>query len=94
MFLNNVQFIKKNIYVFWLCWVLIETHSVFIVACGLLSCDMWDSFLSRDQSWAPPVLETQSLSHWTTREVPILSSWSKKAKEMGRAWFLHHSPTI
>lgn len=35
---------KKNIYVFWLCWVLVTTHSVFIVACGFLSCDLWDSF--------------------------------------------------
>ena len=94
MFLNNVVSFLKNIYVFWLCWVLVATHSVFIVACGFLSCDLWDSFPSRGQSWAPPVLEMQSLGHWTTSEVPILSSWSKETREMGRAWFLHHSPAI
>ena len=38
-----------------------------------LSCDMWESsFLNRDPGMEPgsPALGVQSLSHWTTREVP------------------------
>ena len=28
------------------------------------------SFLTKDQTWAPPALAAQGLSHWTTREIP------------------------
>ena len=40
-----------NIYLFWLSWVLVAAHRIFagscgliVVACGLLSCDIWTFF--------------------------------------------------
>ena len=69
----------SNIYLFWLCWVL-------VVAYGIFSCGMWDlwlqyaDFLVAACLWdlvprpgiepGPPALGAQSLTHWTTREVP------------------------
>ena len=53
-------FFLNNICLFtWLCFVLIAS--------------LWDlSSLTRNLTWTPlpPALGVQSLSHWTTREVP------------------------
>ena len=71
-------FKKKNqlIFIYLLIWL----HWVLLVACGILSCGT--STLSRGE-WdlvplpgiepRPPALGVQSLSHWTTREVPTLA---------------------
>ena len=37
---------------------------VVVVALGIFSWGMWEAW--------PPALEAQSLSHWTTRKIPIL----------------------
>ena len=43
-----------------------------LFGCASLSCSMWDlSSLTKDQTQAP-ALGAQSLSHWTTRELPII----------------------
>ena len=38
-----------------------------------LSCDLWDLFPWPEIKPGPPVLGACSLSHWTTREVPVSS---------------------
>ena len=39
---------------------------------GFFSCSMWDLFPWPGLEPGPPALWVQSLSHWTTREVPML----------------------
>ena len=54
-----------NIYLFiWQYWVL-------VVACRIFSCSMWALLPWPGLRPSPPALEAQSLSHWTTREVPV-----------------------
>ena len=43
-----------------------------------LSCGMWDLVSWSGIEPRPPALGTWSLSHWTTREIPGVSSWSDK----------------
>ena len=43
--------------------------NLLIVLCGPLSCSMWDLVSWLGIEPGPPILEVQSLSHWTTREV-------------------------
>ena len=43
--------------------------SVFIVACRIVSCGMWDPVPNQGLNHRPPALGAQSLSPWTTREV-------------------------
>ena len=43
---------------------------IFIVACKIFSCSLWDLVLLPGIEPWPPALGAQSLSHWTTREVP------------------------
>ena len=80
------SFFKKNIYLFWLCQVLVSACGIFIAACRILCCSMWHlqlwhvDFLFAACMWdlvlrpgiepGPPALEGRSLTHWTTREVP------------------------
>ena len=70
----------KFVYVFiWLHWVLAVACGFFfflVVACGVfscnvwtLSCGMWDLVSWRGSELRPSALGTQSLSHWTTREI-------------------------
>ena len=47
-------------------------HQVFIAACGLFSWGLWDLVPWRGMETRPPAFEVQSLSHWTTREVPVI----------------------
>jgi len=60
-FLNIYSFIHSFIQ---LCWVL-------VVACEIFCCGMWDLVPWPGSKPRPPALGIWSLSHWTTREVPI-----------------------
>ena len=62
-----------NIYLFWLHRVLVVAHGIFIEACGLLvvAC-MRDLFPRLGIEPGPPALGMQSLTHWATREVPLV----------------------
>ena len=66
------------IYLFiWLCWILIPAHSIF--SCGIWNLVPWPGIEP-----GPPTFGTQSLSHWTTREVPVVISIKKKKKGHGK----------
>ena len=70
----------KNIYFFRLSWVLVVACRIFSVAaykifiCNMptLSYSMWDLIPPPGIEPGPPALGVGSLSHWTTREVPVL----------------------
>ena len=51
---------------FWLCWEL-------VAACTIFSYSMWDLVPWSGLEPGPPALGTQSLSHWTMRQVPQLA---------------------
>ena len=70
----------------WLCWVLVATRRIFTAVCGLLSsCGLW-VLLPHGMAWhgmwdpssptrdwtCVPCVGRQTLTHWTTREVPDL----------------------
>ena len=61
---STLLFFKK-IFIIWLCWVL-------ILALRIFSCGIWDLVpWPESVEPRPPALEAQSLSHWTTRKVPV-----------------------
>ena len=62
----RVVFFKKNIYLFRLRQVLVSVCILLVVAC------MWDLVPRPGIEPGPPALGAQSLTHWTTREVPCL----------------------
>ena len=43
---------------------------IFTVACGIISCGMWDLVPQLRIEPRPSAVGAWSLSHWTTREVP------------------------
>ena len=47
-----------------------EGFSIFVVACGIFSCSMWDLVPSPGMKLWPSALGAWSLSHWATGEVP------------------------
>ena len=55
---------------FWLYWVLVAAHRSFVEA-GELSCGIRGLVLQPRMEPRPPAVWAQSLSHWTTREVPV-----------------------
>jgi len=55
--------LKKKLYI-WLCWVFVEAYRIF-------SCSMWDLVLWPGIKPKPLALGAWSLTHWTTREVPV-----------------------
>ena len=64
--------VLKNICLFsWLQWVLVAACRIFIAACRIFSYSMWNLVPWLGIEPNPPVLGAWSLSHWTTREVPI-----------------------
>ena len=68
--IHFLSFFKNLIYVFiWLHWV----HRIFDLHCSMrtLSWGMWDLVLWPGVEPQPPALGAWSVSHWTTREVPI-----------------------
>ena len=69
------------IYLFKLRWVLVAARGIFVAACGIFSCGMrtfscgmWDLVSQPGIQPRPPALGAWSLTHWTTREVPVDSS--------------------
>ena len=73
------SFFFFNIYLFiWLCQVLVVAHRIFSCVIWTLSCVMWNLVPWPGTEPGPPALEMQSLSHWTTREVPRGSFSFKK----------------
>ena len=67
-----ISFLKKYIYLFGYAssWLQHSWSLILVVTCEIFSCGMWDlvSWLGTERG--PPALWTQSLSHWTTKEVP------------------------
>ena len=59
----SVFFLKIFIYLFGCTGSLVAAY-------GTFSCDMWDLVPEPGIERRPPALGAQSLSHWTTREVP------------------------
>ena len=71
----------KNIYLFiWLYRILIGACRIFDFHCGMLtlSCGMWNLVFWPGIEPGPPALGARSLSHWTTREVAVLTILIKK----------------
>ena len=65
-----------------------------VVACGIFNHGVWDLVpLTRDQT-SSSVLEAQSLSHWTTWEVPLLPflDW-ETPKGLQSSRFILYDPT-
>ena len=58
----------------WFSWawsqVQHEGFFIFVVACGIFSCSMWDLVPSKGMKPRPCALGAWSLSHWTTEKVP------------------------
>ena len=62
---NINSHLKKIFYLFiWL-------YLVLVTACGIFSCSIWDPVPWPGVEPGAPALGVQSLSPWTTREVPI-----------------------
>ena len=61
----NCYFLNKYVLI-WLYPVLVVAHEIFF------SCSMWDLVPWTEIKPGPPALGTWSLSHWTTREVPVI----------------------
>ena len=60
--LKTTNFLKIFIYLFWLHWVLVVAHRIFVVARGIFSCGMHAGSISptRDRTWAPCIGSTES----------------------------------
>ena len=68
-------FIKIKKCFIWLHWVLVAACE--ILSCGMLTlgCSTWALFPLTGSNLGPlPALGVWSLSHWTTRQVPLISS--------------------
>ena len=65
------SFFFFNLFI-WLCQALVVTNMIFNLwwAGRVFSCAMWDLVPWPGIEPRPPALGVQSLSHWTTREVP------------------------
>ena len=62
------------------CGAFFKKKIIYLAALGISCGDLWlchvgSSFLTWDGTWAP-ALGVQSLSHWTTREVPVVLCYS------------------
>ena len=58
---------------FDLCYSIWHFSFFLVAACRIFSCSMWDLAPWLGIEPRPPALGVQSLSHWTIREVPLLS---------------------
>ena len=73
------------------CWIFVAAYGILVTACGIfscgmrtLTCSMWDLVPWPGIEPGPSALGAWSLSHWTTREVSVLSfSWEE-------SWCLRH----
>ena len=64
-----------NIYFYlfiWLCQVLVAAFGIFSCSIQTLSCSMWDLVPWPGIEPGPRALGVWNLSHWTTREVPVM----------------------
>ena len=57
-----------NIFIYLFIWL----HWVWVVTCEIFRCGVWDLVPWLGIEPGPPVLGVESLSRWTTREVPWL----------------------
>ena len=72
LYVNYTCSFKYVIYFFtWLRQVLVAARGIFVAARGIFSCGTWDLVPWPGTESGPPALGGQSLSHWTTREVPV-----------------------
>ena len=72
--LDSVYLFRVFVYLFiWLCCVLVVACKTFCCTMQSLSCSMWDLVPWPGIQPRPPALGVQSLSQWTSREVPGLS---------------------
>ena len=90
--LNITFFFFLNIYLFWLCRVLVVAHGIFVVACLVAAC-VWDLVPWPGVEPGPPALGAQSVTHWTTREVPQYNILNRAfesvvPKQLLRKWLL------
>ena len=71
---KKMFFFFLNVSVYLLCRGLVAALWFFSLHYGVqtLSCGMWNLVLWARIELVPPALGAQSLSHWTTKEVPIL----------------------
>ena len=60
----------KVIWDFFHIYLFIWLHLVLVEAMWILTCGMWDLVAWPEMEPRPPALGAQTLSHWTTREVP------------------------
>ena len=67
-----VFFKKKFFFLIWLCQVLVVDLQSSLWAHGIFNCVMWNLIPWPGIKPRPPPLRTQSVSHWTTREIPRL----------------------
>ena len=76
----------------------------FVAVCETLSCDMWDLVPWSGIEPGPPAWGTQSLSYWTTREVPpssdtasvvlLAATWTPWLEYLVTGRSLPHKPLI
>ena len=69
-FVLDLSHFKKIYLIIWLHWVLSVACRIFSWGMWPLSCSIWGLVQRPGIKPRPPLLETQSLSHWNTREVP------------------------
>ena len=77
------------LFIYWLCHVLISAHWIFDLSCGMQDLAPW-----QEMEPMPPALGAQSLSHWTTREVPpwlCFILWHPWILWFLTGWFLTHN---
>ena len=67
------HFLVFIIFIYWLCQVSGAAHGIFSCGIQTLGCGMWDLVPWPGIEPGPPALGARSLSHWTTREVLVLS---------------------
>ena len=68
MALDFLKFILINLFT-WLHWILVLVLGIFSCSRQASSCGLWDLIPQPGIKPGPPAMGTQSLSHWTTREV-------------------------
>ena len=76
-------------------------YRVWVVACRMcscgmqtLSCGMWDLVSWPGIKPRPPALGGQSLSHWTTSEIPVPRFWSWNQEPSQALSDLSHLPSF
>ena len=79
---------------FFLFKIFIWLLQVLVAECGIFSCSTWDLVPWPGIEPGPPALGAQSLSHWTTREIPEFRIFLSPAKEKPISPFPNPQVTI